>query len=104
MGAGGIHANEIVVAVKRDPAARAAEGVAIGCGPPPRDALRGGQRAPTAGDACEVAAVELLVGRFRIARGDVLTHDLTVAAIDVNHGDRKSTRLNSSHLGISYAV
>src|SRR5438045_8176859 len=27
-----------------------------------------------------------------------------VAGFGVDHGDRKSTRLNSSHLGISYAV
>src|SRR5437899_8900682 len=30
--------------------------------------------------------------------------EATTAHITSSHGDRKSTRLNSSHLGISYAV
>src|SRR5438045_5968929 len=30
--------------------------------------------------------------------------DLFVGGVHANHLDRKSTRLNSSHLGISYAV
>src|ERR1019366_4324838 len=82
MGARGIHANEIVVAIQRDPAAGAADGVAIGRG----DALCGVQGAPSAGDRAKVAAVVLLVRRLRVAWGDILTHDLAVAAVDVNHG------------------
>src|SRR5207302_8858792 len=33
-----------------------------------------------------------------------LNSDLTVANVEVVHKDRKSTRLNSSHVKISYAV
>src|ERR1035438_4598341 len=86
MSAGGIHANEVVVAIQRDPAAAAADGVAIGRGNAPSDALGGVQGAPSAGDRAKVAAVVLLVRRLRVARGDILTHDLAVAAVDVNHG------------------
>src|ERR1039457_535487 len=86
MGARGIHANEIVVAIQRDPAAGAADGVAIGRGNAPGDALCGVQGAPSAGDRAKVAAVVLLVRRLRVAWGDILTHDMAVAAVDVNHG------------------
>src|ERR1035438_2339065 len=86
MSAGGIHANEVVVAIQRDPAAAAADGVAIGRGNAPSDALGGVQGAPSAGDRAKVAAGVLLVRRLRVARGDILTHDLAVAAVDVNHG------------------
>src|ERR1017187_2326098 len=86
MGARGIHANEIVVAVKRDPAAGAADGVAIGRGNAPRDALFGNQGAPTAGNSAKITAILLLVRGLRVARGDILTHDLAVTAVNVNHG------------------
>ena len=85
MGAGGIHANEVVVAIQRDPAAGAADGVAIGRGHAPGDPLCGGQSAPAAGNSTKVAAILLLVRRLRIARGDILTHELAVAAVDVNY-------------------
>src|SRR5262245_62537454 len=35
---------------------------------------------------------------------DVITKIIVVATLTPGHQDRKSTRLNSSHLGISYAV
>src|SRR5437899_8081799 len=38
------------------------------------------------------------------AVGQVQTTATSVAAVGGDAGDRKSTRLNSSHLGISYAV
>src|SRR5438045_4773461 len=41
------------------------------------------------------------------ARGsaqETVTHLRVAAALDIAQQDRKSTRLNSSHLGISYAV
>src|ERR1035441_9829364 len=84
MGARGIHANEIVVAVKRDPAAGAADGVAVRRGNAPRDPLGGVQGAPAGGNSSEVAAIGLLTWAFGIAGGHVLTHDLAVTAIDVN--------------------
>src|SRR5258705_6996534 len=34
----------------------------------------------------------------------IARHDCTRAMAEALHADRKSTRLNSSHLGISYAV
>src|ERR1039458_469371 len=86
MGARGIDADEIVVAIERDAAASAADGVTIGRRNAPRDALCGVQCAPAAGNSSEVTAIGLLEWRFRIPRGDVLTHDLAIAAVDVNHG------------------
>src|SRR5205814_2650869 len=38
------------------------------------------------------------------AKTDVLPATDTVTRYELQHPDRKSTRLNSSHLGISYAV
>src|SRR5262245_65033078 len=49
--------------------------------------------APRALDACEAAPGSRLLTRAVGHRGE-----------DRAEGDRKSTRLNSSHLGISYAV
>src|ERR1035441_1179815 len=34
----------------------------------------------------------------------MIRFNVKVANLEADHGDRKSTRLNSSHLGISYAV
>src|ERR1035441_2434825 len=101
MDATGIHANEIVVAIKGHPAAGAADGVAIGRGNAPGDALFGGQGAPAAGNIAEVAAIFLLVRGLRVARGDILTHDLAVTAIDVNdraHAGRLWGRGNLAHI------
>src|SRR5262245_63143994 len=49
--------------------------------------------------------------RIRVHPGDTLVaevvnakFDSVLGLFDVDTGDRKSTRLNSSHLGISYAV
>src|ERR1035438_8430505 len=86
MGARGIHANEIVVAIQRDPAAAAADGVAIGRGNAPGDALVRAQPTPTAGNIAKVAAILLLVRAARIARRDILPHDLAVTAVHVNDG------------------
>src|ERR1035441_4130717 len=85
MGARGLHANEIVVAIQRDPAAGAADGVAIGRGNAPGDALCGVQGAPATGDRAKVAAVVLLVRRLRVARADVLANNLSVPAVHVNY-------------------
>ena len=59
---------------------------AISRGNAPGDALGGVQCSPAAGNSSEVTAIGLLEWRFRIPRGDVLTHDLAIAAVDVNHG------------------
>src|SRR3712207_7356755 len=56
--------------------------------------------------------VEVLVAEVAVAAGDVERHDDPVAdremrgrvGPDLLHEDRKSTRLNSSHANISYAV
>src|SRR3712207_7295091 len=40
----------------------------------------------------------------RLARAAWLTRQLTAQVLGVARGDRKSTRLNSSHANISYAV
>src|SRR5438045_6620406 len=46
----------------------------------------------------------LFDARDAIARCDLLGRHAHVAGVDGAGQDRKSTRLNSSHLGISYAV
>src|SRR5688500_19371736 len=51
-------------------------------------------KAPASGGA-PVATAD---GFYTVKRGD------TLYSIALEHGDRKSTRLNSSHLVISYAV
>src|SRR3712207_7760793 len=47
-----------------------------------------------------------LVSRVLLHGGDVFDARMTVTSVDVGSrfGDRKSTRLNSSHANISYAV
>src|SRR5258705_6022551 len=47
---------------------------------------------------------ELLAGEVALDDGRHLAVQQRLAAGDRDHRDRKSTRLNSSHLGISYAV
>src|SRR2546430_15782248 len=42
--------------------------------------------------------------RIRVRRLDRVTHDIVVEVSVRQHADRKSTRLNSSHSQISYAV
>src|SRR5256885_7217088 len=46
----------------------------------------------------------LPISRRSVVGGELLAGFLEVPAELVSHGDRKSTRLNSSHLVISYAV
>ena len=83
MGARGIYANELVVAIQRDPVAGAADGVAIRRGNGPSDVLLRGQGAPAAGDRTEVAAIALLVRHLRIPRRDKLLHvPVSVLTID----------------------
>src|SRR5262245_63280652 len=65
------------------------------------DALDGAG-APTALRAAAKTAVDLAGGARGHRRGDGATD--VVVAEHVAGADRKSTRLNSSHLGISYAV
>src|ERR1017187_5755226 len=101
MGATGIHANEIIVAVQRDPAAGAADGVAVRRGNAPRDPSCWVQAAPAAGNSAKITAILLLVRGLRVARGDILTHDLAVTAIDVNgraHAARLWGRGNLAHI------
>src|SRR3712207_8102884 len=54
-----------------------------------------------AGNAVRGAALVQLAGRRAFLRG---AHGVLVVLDDVEHQDRKSTRLNSSHANISYAV
>src|SRR5205814_8414188 len=59
----------------------------------------------TRGERCADAQAVQFVGHFQADLGDVRGHAQTDVAGDADDGaDRKSTRLNSSHLGISYAV
>src|SRR5947199_5607643 len=46
----------------------------------------------------------VVVGNEVLLRGEMTTSDLAAQQHLVADQDRKSTRLNSSHLGISYAV
>src|SRR5262245_63312406 len=58
-------------------------------------------------DALPISVVELVADRDREGGGHVDEHVPPVvrpAGLPVGRVDRKSTRLNSSHLGISYAV
>src|SRR5205814_9644968 len=48
--------------------------------------------------ACTPAATRSIASKLRSTSSSVVAHDETLMR------DRKSTRLNSSHLGISYAV
>src|SRR5947209_11560591 len=50
----------------------------------------------TAGDGVLAAGADATVGQVLRRAGETLR--------DLTHGDRKSTRLNSSHANISYAV
>src|ERR1035441_4380680 len=86
MDACGTYANEIVVAVKRAPAAGAADGVAIRRGDAPGDPLGRIQSTPASGNLTEAISIGLLNGRLGVSRADVLTNNLAVTAIDVNHG------------------
>src|SRR5437762_8910607 len=52
---------------------------------------------------CEHGA-KLLLRSFGVSGGEFLTATSKVCDRRVNRGDRKSTRLNSSHRCISYAV
>src|ERR1017187_1620347 len=107
MGARGIDADEIVVAIERDAAASAADGVTIGRRNAPRDALCGVQCAPAAGNSSEVTAIGLLEWRFRIPRGDILTHDLAITAIDVNdraHAARLRGRGYFAHINCQAGI
>src|SRR3712207_7538341 len=77
------------------------------------DALAGVEHAARA-DRQHLALLRLLlggVGQDDTAAGDLLAferldhHPIAEGAqIETRHGDRKSTRLNSSHANISYAV
>src|SRR2546426_2753401 len=61
-------------------------------------------RSPRGDEARAVAAPQQLVAQLQLGRH---LADVAVGADGENHGgvqDRKSTRLNSSHLVISYAV
>src|SRR5690606_41764803 len=57
-------------------------------------------------DRGRVLAAGIVVGddhHVSVLRGD-LTHQRPLAGVAIATGDRKSTRLNSSHVKISYAV
>src|SRR5205814_7850077 len=58
-------------------------------------------RSPTRGESYEKPPQRL--GRAAAGRA-ALVHEVIIAAQGIGEPDRKSTRLNSSHLGISYAV
>src|SRR5690625_5877929 len=56
----------------------------------------------------EVMAADILLGEYfyrtRRVRHGVVQNNMTYAAVFALGRDRKSTRLNSSHVAISYAV
>src|SRR3712207_7133758 len=64
----------------------------------PADGARPADRAETVGDRRPWMA------RLRLALGGVLAEGLPASARAAGVADRKSTRLNSSHANISYAV
>src|SRR5262245_64582112 len=89
--ASSVRRHEADGAARRRPAEVAVEGVGVAL----LDDLVVGNLLPTAGlpDPCfPMAVADARLGRLAVAR---------FAAIDFDPGDRKSTRLNSSHLGIS---
>src|SRR5262245_64682762 len=57
-----------------------------------------------ADDLVEVDAERLVVVRGRVERVEDAERSAGRVDVDLEPVDRKSTRLNSSHLGISYAV
>src|SRR5262245_47804164 len=77
----------------------------------PRGRIGGGRRGPILGDAEIQALVPDHVGQTTAAQPDLYWYlarpvqgEVAFEVTVVDERDRKSTRLNSSHLGISYAV
>src|SRR2546426_7680115 len=105
------HAHDrVVVGLETDPGGQT--GCAVPCRAPPHQISHGRQEAQLAGkshDATPALARELADScravRWRIREvGDLEHRDIALGVADFAYADRKSTRLNSSHLVISYAV
>src|SRR5947199_7804701 len=70
---------------------------------PPRSTLFPTRRSSDLADVVAAHAVQAVVLDEQLGLGDLLGVGLRPIGVG-RGGDRKSTRLNSSHLGISYAV
>src|SRR3712207_7928665 len=69
-----------------------------------RSLVHPGQRIAHRDRVADVAADELGIGGKALRPRHIAMHLLDQAVEDANAVDRKSTRLNSSHANISYAV
>src|SRR5205814_7002816 len=79
---------------------RSRVGAARAAGAGDRDAADGGVRAPPSGERLSPVAA----GRADAVLCALRLRGVSTTLLRVLAEDRKSTRLNSSHLGISYAV
>src|SRR5664279_3400128 len=100
VGALGVHAHKVVVAVGSDPATRFGHNVSVERGNAPGGELLGGKCAPAPGDSAEVAPVSQLLGRAGIARAHVRAHDVPVTSLEINDGALSARLWNGADLHI----